>query len=176
METKICRTCGQDKPLDEFSSTIRVRTRCPNRISYSLDCKPCASKKSYTKQKENWDQVQTYRHSEVYIRAQKDGWLRLNYHKSLAWYEEQFAKQNGVCFICRKPERRKTSAGQVKALAVDHDHACCSGHRSCGKCVRGLLCTSCNHTLGHVTDDIEILQGMILYLKSFKKETGDLPQ
>jgi hypothetical protein len=28
---------------------------------------------------------------------------------------------------------------------VDHDHACCQKkNRSCGKCIRGLLCHTCN--------------------------------
>jgi hypothetical protein len=37
-----------------------------------------------------------------------------------------------------------------RALAVDHNHACCSEPgRSCGDCIRGLLCHVCNPTLGH---------------------------
>jgi hypothetical protein len=52
-----------------------------------------------------------------------------------------------------------------KRLSVDHDHACCSGEGSCGKCIRGLLCHKCNLALGAINDDINILQKMIDYLK-----------
>jgi hypothetical protein len=67
--------------------------------------------------------------------------------------------QNGVCKICGEPEKHK------KRLSIDHDHSCCFGPKSCGKCIRGLLCSNCNTVLGQVKDNKEILQKMINYLK-----------
>lgn len=47
---------------------------------------------------------------------------------------------------------------------VDHDHACCPGHTSCGECVRGLLCQDCNRMLGQAHDRISTLRRAAEYL------------
>jgi hypothetical protein len=79
--------------------------------------------------------------------------------------------QNGVCAICRKPPNPK---GRVKRLEVDHDHRCCPGKKSCGKCVRGLLCGACNRMVGIADDEPERLQAAIRYLESTSM-TGQMP-
>ena len=40
---------------------------------------------------------------------------------------------------------------------VDHDHSCCPGNESCGKCVRGLLCQRCNMVAGMLEEDPRLL-------------------
>lgn len=67
--------------------------------------------------------------------------------------------QGNVCKICEKPNING------RRLSIDHDHACCSGTYSCGKCIRGLICFNCNTALGNVNDNIELLQKMIKYLQ-----------
>jgi hypothetical protein len=49
-------------------------------------------------------------------------------------------KQHGKCALC--------SAELNGSFHVDHDHGCCPGVRSCGACVRGILCQSCNFMEG----------------------------
>jgi hypothetical protein len=73
-------------------------------------------------------------------------------------YEEMVREQQGVCAICGKQQ-----AGGI-ALAVDHDHRCCQGSKACGKCIRGLLCNSCNTLLAYAKDDREVLEAAIRYL------------
>ena len=86
-------------------------------------------------------------------------WLR--FKMTPAAYQDKYTSQNGVCKICGEPQ-------EGKKLAVDHDHSCCPGNRSCGECVRGLLCQRCNTGLGKFRDDERILNNAIEYLKEFK--------
>ena len=53
--------------------------------------------------------------------------------------------QGYACGMCRE----LFAEGQL--IHVDHDHGCYPlKNRSCGKCVRGLLCHACNIALGHI--------------------------
>lgn len=70
--------------------------------------------------------------------------------------------QNGLCCICKNPQGKNR-------FGVDHNHACCSGEKSCGKCVRGLLCTKCNIMLGGSRDSIENLKSGISYLEKYNE-------
>ena len=84
--------------------------------------------------------------------------LKSHYNLTLAEYLALLEQQNGGCAICGlEPSGRR--------LAVDHDHKCCSGDKSCGKCVRGLLCVNCNLGIGAAQDNIVILERMIDYLR-----------
>lgn len=56
--------------------------------------------------------------------------------------------QGGGCAICGI-----TASESPHPLVVDHDHSCCPGKRSCGKCVRGILCRACNVALGNLNDE-----------------------
>ena len=70
-----------------------------------------------------------------------------------------YFKQNHRCAIC------KQKCATYENLSVDHDHKCCPEKgKSCGKCVRGLLCANCNHGLGSFGDDVERLKAAIEYL------------
>jgi hypothetical protein len=53
------------------------------------------------------------------------------------------AAQKNACAMCFAPFE------EGKLVCIDHDHKCCPEEKSsCGKCVRGLLCVSCNTALG----------------------------
>lgn len=85
--------------------------------------------------------------------------LRLH-HITYADYIRMLDAQGGACAICRSPK-----SGGDRMFNVDHDHACCPTKYSCGACVRGLLCTACNHLLGNARDNIDTLRSAIDYLE-----------
>lgn len=77
------------------------------------------------------------------------------------FYDALLEVQGGACAICQR------ARGISKNLSVDHDHACCDAPTSCGQCVRGLLCTSCNKMLGHMRDSREAFLRAVNYLDSW---------
>ncbi len=74
-------------------------------------------------------------------------------------YQTLYSYQGGTCAVCRR------ATGKSKKLSVDHDHACCDGPVSCGKCCRGLLCGICNKMLGAARDSVDFFQRAIDYLE-----------
>lgn len=75
-------------------------------------------------------------------------------------YDALLKEQDNVCAICRK--------NFVKTPCIDHDHECCSGSYSCGRCVRGLLCDRCNTGLSRFDDNPERLVSAADYLERRK--------
>lgn len=87
--------------------------------------------------------------------------LTYRYGISMEQYLELLKQQNGVCEICqRSPE-------EVGVLAVDHDHRCCSTEKTCGSCIRGLICTCCNVSIGRFNDDVARLERAAQYLRNY---------
>jgi hypothetical protein len=69
----------------------------------------------------------------------KDKRLRDIYNTTLEAQNEQKAKQDNRCAMCRRDFARFTAF-------QDHEHKCCPRRKKkfCGKCNRGLLCYPCN--------------------------------
>lgn len=76
--------------------------------------------------------------------------------------QEMVEAQGGVCGLCS----REFSKGET---FVDHDHACCPDRKTCGNCVRAILCRACNQGLGLLQDDPELLQKAINYILKYRK-------
>lgn len=61
---------------------------------------------------------------------------------------------------------------EARPLVVDHDHACCQGRRSCGRCVRGFVCQPCNYALGLI-DRLNRTPGLLAQIVAY---VGNAPQ
>lgn len=103
-------------------------------------------------------------HKATQKRRKRTSWERHlwdTYKLTPELYWKIYELQGGSCYICR----RARGTGRKK-LSVDHDHACCDGPTSCGKCVRGLLCTTDNRWLGHIRDELAAAERVVEYLKN----------
>ena len=89
--------------------------------------------------------------------------LKRNYNLTVDAYDQMLIDQSNVCAICGNPSLDKR-------LAVDHDRACCPGKKSCGKCIRALLCASCNQGLGRFKDSPELLHKAATYIERHKRK------
>ena len=90
--------------------------------------------------------------------------LKRKYGLDLEKYESILISQNNKCKICGLDISNYNAY-----LAIDHDHNCCPGEITCGKCIRGLLCRNCNQMLGNAKDSIDVLKNGVLYLETYKK-------
>ena len=81
--------------------------------------------------------------------ATRQRWRKAHRLKRYGLTEQAFYRllelQGHACGMCGDPFLDNTP------IFIDHDHACCPAEkRSCGNCVRGLLCLGCNAALGHI--------------------------
>lgn len=118
-------------------------------------CKDCA--KAW--QKETHD-----RNRGAFLNGARRNHVKKTYNITQDDYLKKSEKQNHVCMICGLPETCKIR-GTLSHLCIDHDHMCCLGNKSCGKCVRDLICRRCNTILGRANDDIALLEKAIQYLR-----------
>lgn len=149
-KTKVCRDCGEAKPLDEFHRHARTRDR------RQVICKACMLIRNRDWKARNPEKLAAYERNRVRTPEQRRAaQLRREYGIEPAEYAALVEKQRGRCAICGiEPVK---VAGRRVALYVDHDHKTGA--------VRGLLCNGCNLALGHMDDDVERLNAAIKYLE-----------
>lgn len=109
-------------------------------------------------------QVALDRAADPEISLQSNLWYK--YRLTLEQYYALLEAQDGKCAICRIPT---PSDIRTSRFHVDHDHSCCPGKRSCGKCNRGLLCHACNTALGNFHDDPDLLERAAIYLRETQR-------
>lgn len=129
-------TNGGNPCVREDGHTGRHRTAADAAVRY-------AAGKRYTSSAKGRARTANYKKTPKGKITVRRGHLKAYFNITLEQYNALLESQDGACYICRSvPEGN---------LTVDHDHGCCPGRRSCGRCVRGLLCHGCNRLLlGHI--------------------------
>lgn len=178
---KVCTSCEVPKELSEFGK----QKRSPS--GYRNICKQCRHDKEYLPSADAKKAAIKIRYKNdsafrEYVRDKADrqyaadttsgkqrsrkSTLGRYFGMTVEQYEARVVEQNGRCAVCKRtPEE---SDPRRKQLCVDHDHSCCPGVKSCGKCIRGLVCHSCNVSMGHFQDSPTVLQAAIDYLNKHK--------
>lgn len=119
----MCSACGTTDPEAFYAS---VKTRCKECLRAGVRRAKAKNPAKYKADKRKYK-------------------LRTKYGITAERYDEILAEQDGKCAICASPDPVRGDN-----FCVDHDHDCCPGEKTCGRCIRGLLCFPCNIHLGHV--------------------------
>ena len=143
-----CKQCASEYNKEKIN---RKKKRLYS-DSKEMECRSCGiikKKSEYPKGRYSCRRCLAY---QAFVRN-----INKKYNISYEDYKNMHDSQGNACAICLTKEK----------LLVDHDHSCCSGPVSCGKCVRALVCFRCNVSLGMVNDNVTILDSMIKYLKKY---------
>ncbi len=89
--------------------------------------------------------------SRIDVDRNRDWKYKQKYGISLEDYNKMFQEQNGCCAIC------KTHQAELKnKLSIDHCHKT--------ERIRGLLCQKCNHAIGLLNDDPDLIESAKEYV------------
>jgi hypothetical protein len=84
-------------------------------------------------------------------------------------YDAILESQNGGCAVCG-------GQNDGKKMFIDHDHGCCpQDAKSCGGCIRGLLCHFCNSGIGWFRDNTSFMRSAIEYLEKYQSQNTSVP-
>ncbi len=166
---KTCSKCGLVKPLEEFTRSTQ------NKSGYHAHCKVCdrerkreseakikaADPEAYLRRRRGYVKKYRTKHPERIKEHDRKQSLKSKFGITLEQYDAMGEAQDWKCYGCGCEPTNKR-------FAVDHDHKCCPGQKSCGKCLRGLLCGNCNTALGLLKEKVQTMLNLIKYVEKYR--------
>lgn len=147
---KECCLCRDFKPVSLFGPAKPYKD---GKTRHKSQCRACENAKKLREYHEQKGQRKKRPKAVSYKYQLK------TYGVTKEWFLHQFLTQKGECEICKEPLRNPFSDIQEgKDLAVDHCH-------TTGK-VRGILCRSCNVSLGLLKENVETINRAARYLET----------
>lgn len=140
-ELKLCRTCGQQKPLSSFNN--RNDSSSADRHGKVSKCKECSKAAAKAWYYGDHEKAKELARATQYRQR----------HKTRITAEEasKLAENNvGYCDLC----------SEYGIIFLDHDHKT--------EARRGFLCSRCNFALGGFKDSPELLQKAAAYLIRYR--------
>jgi len=141
---KKCNKCGEEKDLELFAKGTGYKD---GRRGTCKKCHTAYVTKYYNDRPDK--KAAKNKMNNIY----QANWKR--HHITEEKFIEMFKLHNGLCHSCK----------ENAAMVIDHDHKCCNKPRSCGKCVRGLLCNQCNTAVGLLGDNRQKIKKLLEYIK-----------
>lgn len=162
--SKICRTCNKDLPLEDFHKNKR---KC-YKDGRNSQCKFCCRKKEK-------DHIKKYKP----VKRKKCSECKVI--KPASEFHKNGGKRTGLCEDCKDcrnvkvvEKRYNLQKGQLELMKKEVNYKCeiCNNelplavdHCHSTERVRGLLCSNCNTGLGQFKDNIKLLKHAIKYLE-----------
>jgi len=173
---KACLKCGIEKDESEFytyKSTGRLRSPCKS--CHVADCVARAASDPIANNARSkaWRQANPEKAAATVRARREESPAKFDSYAKWTRYRIDFYGMwracGGLCASCGKP---MLSRGKdPESVCVDHDRSCCSGKKSCGRCVRGLIHRNCNLVLGYAKDDLAVLEAAVEYLKRWRRQS-----
>jgi len=176
---RVCLGCKETKSFSEFTKSSK------GKFGFNSRCKTCRTtyNKTYSSLFETKFKRKEY--SKAYNTEERKRAIKLGkYGITEDAFTALLEAQDNRCAICSRVFSPQNMP------SIDHDHACCPSTpksidyksershqtKGCGKCVRGLLCRSCNTGLGMFMDNTEYLVAAVRYLMSNLPESYPLEE
>lgn len=126
MEKQVCSRCTKELPLtNEFFKKTKLLS-----TGFYKTCKKCCA--------------------EYQPGYGRNAQMKSRYGLTPEQYDERLQAQGGVCELCGMAPGK-----QQRRFSVDHNHKCCPSQKSCGECLRGILCANCNRRVGFLEQMME---------------------